>query len=257
MSADNTTQSSDVAIKTKTATLADKYYKFIQFGYYMMSHISNMENFNREEYMEKIKMFATVEEQQTFVQHFLDNQKQIKKDIAILKKNKNKKPETEKPKRQREAKPKTSKTHTPSNSSITNVSSDETQENLIEAITNELTEEPMINQLNSANEVDKEATTVKKPTEEPKRKTKSKTTNNPKQSDTNSAVAGGETPENRNEPVTNMLTNEPMINQIKSAIEVAKELTAKKPRVVKKSNNTNTKQTDVDQLASDLAAVAM
>ena len=136
MSADNTTQSSDVAIKTKTATLADKYYKFIQFGYYMMSHISNMENFNREEYMEKIKMFATVEEQQTFVQHFLDNQKQIKKDIAILKKNKNKKPETEKPKRQREAKPKTSKTHTPSNSSITNVSSDETQENLIEAITN-------------------------------------------------------------------------------------------------------------------------
>ena len=107
----------------------------------------------------------------------------------------------------------------------------------------------MINQLNSASEVDKEVTVKKPNTEEPKRKTKSKTTNNPKQSDTNSAVAGGETPENRNEPVTNMLTNEPMINQIKSAIEVAKELTAKKPRVVKKSNNTNTKQTDVDQLA--------
>lgn len=190
MSADNTNQASEVAKKTKVATLPEKYNKFIQFGYYMMSQMSNQESFNREEYMEQIRMFAAVEEQQLFVQTFFDNQKQIKKDIAILKKNKNKKPDTEKPKRQRQTKAKTAKNASQSEASAS-VTGEETQENLIETITNELTEEPMISQINSA-------------------------------------------------------------------IEVAKELTAKKPRVVKKkSNNTKSKTSDVDQLSSDLAAVAM
>ena len=193
MSADNTNQASEVTKKTKTATLPEKYNKFIQFGYYMMSQMSNPESFNREEYMEQLKMFASVEEQQSFVQTFFDNQKQIKKDMTLLKKNKNKKPDTEKPKRTTKSKGKAKQTQ--SESSTVDAAADpavveETQENLIETITNELSEEPMISQINSA-------------------------------------------------------------------IEVAKELTAKKPRVVKKKTNPKTKTSDVDQLASELAAVAM
>lgn len=192
MSADNTNQASEVTKKTKTATLPEKYNKFIQFGYYMMSQMSNQESFNREEYMEQLRMFANVEEQQSFVQTFFDNQKQIKKDMALLKKNKNKKPDTEKPKRTTKSKGKAKQTQSESSNvdAAAPAVVEETQENLIETITNELTEEPMINQINSA-------------------------------------------------------------------IEVAKELTAKKPRVVKKKTNPKTKTSDVDQLASELAAVAM
>jgi hypothetical protein len=191
MSADNTNQASEVTKKTKTATLSEKYNKFIQFGYYMMSQMSNQESFNREEYMEQLRMFANVEEQQSFVQTFFDNQKQIKKDMALLKKNKNKKPDTEKPKRTTKSKGKAKQTQSES-SPVAGAPAvvEETQENLIETITNELSEEPMISQINSA-------------------------------------------------------------------IEVAKELTAKKPRVVKKKTNPKTKTSDVDQLASELAAVAM
>ena len=192
MSADNTNQASEVTKKTKTATLPEKYNKFIQFGYYMMSQMSNQESFNREEYMEQLRMFANVEEQQSFVQTFFDNQKQIKKDMALLKKNKNKKPDTEKPKRTTKSKGKAKQTQSESSNvdAAAPAVVEETQENLIETITNELSEEPMISQINSA-------------------------------------------------------------------IEVAKELTAKKPRVVKKKTNSKTKTSDVDQLASELAAVAM
>jgi len=192
MSADNTNQTSEVAKKTKVATLPEKYNKFIQFGYYMMSQMSNQESFNREEYMEQLKMFATVEEQQSFVQTFFDNQKQIKKDITLLKKNKNKKPDTEKPKRTTKSKANTKAKakQTQSETQATSVVGEETQENLIEAITHELTEEPMINQINSA-------------------------------------------------------------------IEVAKELTAKKSRVTKKKSNAKNKTSEVDQLTTKMAAVAI
>jgi len=184
MSADNTNQASEVTKKTKAPSLPEKYNKFIQFGYYMMSLMSNQESFNRDEYMEQLKMFATVEDQQSFVQNFFDNQKQIKKDITLLKKSRNKKPAVEKPKRTTKPKGKAKQTQseTPTEPAVV----EETQENLIETITNELTEEPMI-------------------------------------------------------------------TQITSAIEVAKELTAKKPRVVKKKT---AKKTDVvDELASELASV--
>ena len=163
MSADNTNQASEVTKKTKAPSLPEKFNKFIQFGYHMMSLMSNQESFSREEYMEQLKMFATVEDQQSFIQNFFDNQKHIKKDITLLKKSRNKKPEVEKP--QRTTKPKgkgkttkQAQSETPTDPAVV----EDTQENLIETITNELTEEPMINQITSAIEVAKELT-AKKP----------------------------------------------------------------------------------------------
>ena len=165
MSADNTNQASEVTKKTKAPSLPEKFNKFIQFGYYMMSRMSNQESFNREEYMEQLQMFATVEDQQSFVQNFFDNQKQIKKDIALLKKSRNKKPDVEKPKRTTKPKgkgkgkaTKQTQSETPTDPAVV----EDTQENLIETITNELTEEPMISQITSAIEVAKELT-AKKP----------------------------------------------------------------------------------------------
>ena len=67
--------------KTRAPTLSEKYSKFIQFGYYMMSQMQDTDSFTKEEFLNKVEMFATVDEQQTFIQGFLDNQKENKKSM--------------------------------------------------------------------------------------------------------------------------------------------------------------------------------
>jgi len=75
-------------IKTQSR-LPEKYGKFIQFAYYMMDNIIGLDDLPedeerkmmRESFLEKIKLFESVEDQQAMVQGFLDNSKEIKKTI--------------------------------------------------------------------------------------------------------------------------------------------------------------------------------
>ena len=81
----------DKATKTRQPTLPDKYGKFIQFAYYMMENVLGDEfQMDKEVYLEKIKLFASVGEQQVLVQGFLnaakDNKKTIKKVVSDRKK---------------------------------------------------------------------------------------------------------------------------------------------------------------------------
>jgi hypothetical protein len=160
--------------KPRAPTLPEKYSKFIQFGYFMMSKMQDIETFTKEDFLNQIQMFATVEEQQTFIQGFLDNQKENKKTMRkeIQERKKAAKPKKEKAPRKTK-KPRTntlilddSDREQPkeSQNAINMVESTENsnQENLIENITNELTEEPMIDRINTAIEVAKDIT-AKKP----------------------------------------------------------------------------------------------
>jgi hypothetical protein len=75
----------DKATKTRQPTLPDKYGKFIQFAYYMMENVLGDEfQMDKEVYLEKIKLFASVGEQQVLVQGFLDSAKDTKKTIKKL-----------------------------------------------------------------------------------------------------------------------------------------------------------------------------
>ena len=72
----------DKVTKTRQPTLPDKYGKFIQFAYYMMENVLGDEfQMDKEVYLEKIKLFASVGEQQVLVQGFLDSAKETKKTI--------------------------------------------------------------------------------------------------------------------------------------------------------------------------------
>ena len=72
----------DKVTKTRQPTLPDKYGKFIQFAYYMMENVLGDEfQMDKEVYLEKIKLFASVGEQQVLVQGFLDSAKDTKKTI--------------------------------------------------------------------------------------------------------------------------------------------------------------------------------
>ena len=57
--------------KVRAPVLTEKYSKFIQFSYYIMSQMET-DNFTKEEFLNNVKMFDTVEEQQTFIQGFFD-----------------------------------------------------------------------------------------------------------------------------------------------------------------------------------------
>lgn len=75
------------ATKTRKPTLPDKYGKFIQFAYYMMDNVLGEDfQMDKDAYLEKIKFFGSVEEQQILIQGFLTNAKEnnntIKKMIA-------------------------------------------------------------------------------------------------------------------------------------------------------------------------------
>jgi hypothetical protein len=74
-----------VAKASRQPSLPDKYGKFIQFAYYMMENVFG-EDFQMDKaaYLEKIKLFGTVEEQQVLVQGFLDNVKETKKTIKTV-----------------------------------------------------------------------------------------------------------------------------------------------------------------------------
>ena len=72
----------DKVTKTRQPTLPDKYGKFIQFAYYMMENVLGDEfQMDKEVYLEKIKLFASVGEQQVLVQGFLNSAKDTKKTI--------------------------------------------------------------------------------------------------------------------------------------------------------------------------------
>ena len=72
----------DKVTKTRQPTLPDKYGKFIQFAYYMMENVLGNEfQMDKEVYLEKIKLFGNVGEQQVLVQGFLDSAKETKKTI--------------------------------------------------------------------------------------------------------------------------------------------------------------------------------
>ena len=146
MSSENasTPQTTSPVKTARTPALSEKYSKFIQFSYYMMSQMSETETFTKEEFLNQVQMFATVEEQQTFIQGFFDNQKDNKK---AMRKDIQEKKKADKPKKVR-APRKTKKESTPTTTTTdtqsTTNNTGESQENLIENLTNELTEEPMI-----------------------------------------------------------------------------------------------------------------
>jgi hypothetical protein len=72
----------DKATKTRQPTLPDKYGKFIQFAYYMMENVLGDEfQMDKAVYLEKIKLFGNVGEQQVLVQGFLNSAKENKKTI--------------------------------------------------------------------------------------------------------------------------------------------------------------------------------
>lgn len=176
----STTQSSSPEKKVRAPALSEKYSKFIQFSYYMMSQMSETETFTKEEFLNQVQMFATVDEQQTFIQGFFDNQKDNKK---AMRKDIQERKKASQPKKVR-APRKTKKETTPTPTTDTQPVADntnESQENLIENLTNELTEEPMIAPTNDSEVA-----------EEP-----------------------------------------PMIDKINAAIEVAEDMTSKKPRAKK------------------------
>jgi len=179
----STTQSSSPEKKARAPALSEKYSKFIQFSYYMMSQMSETETFTKDEFINQVKMFATVEVQQTFIQGFFDNQKDNKKAMRKDIQEKKKANQPKKVRAPRKTKKESPPTPTTTDTQPTTNNTNESQENLIENLTNELTEEPMIN----TTAIDDVA-----------------------------------------------VTDEPhMIDNINAAIEVAEDMTAKKPRAKK------------------------
>ena len=107
MSSSPVTQIEQVVVtKTRQPTLPDKYGKFIQFAYYMMENVlGNDFQMDKEVYLEKIKLFASVGEQQVLVQGFLDSAKENKKTIKkVVSDRKKAEAKANKPPRQSRAK---------------------------------------------------------------------------------------------------------------------------------------------------------
>jgi hypothetical protein len=177
----STTQSSSPEKKVRAPALSEKYSKFIQFSYYMMSQMSETETFTKEEFLNQVQMFATVDEQQTFIQGFFDNQKDNKKAMRKDIQEKKKASQPKKVRAPRKTKKETTPTPTTTEAQPVADNTNESQENLIENLTTELTEEPMIAPTNDSEVA-----------EEP-----------------------------------------PMIDKINAAIEVAEDMTSKKPRAKK------------------------
>ena len=96
----------DKVTKTRQPTLPDKYGKFIQFAYYMMENVLGNEfQMDKEVYLEKIKLFGNVGEQQVLVQGFLNSAKENKKTIKkVVSDRKKAEAKANKPPRQSRAK---------------------------------------------------------------------------------------------------------------------------------------------------------
>jgi len=75
-------QTEQPVVATKASrqpTLPDKYGKFIQFAYYMMENVLGSDfQMDKDAYLEKIRLFGTVGEQQVLVQGFFDKAKEVK-----------------------------------------------------------------------------------------------------------------------------------------------------------------------------------
>jgi len=160
-SAPTTPLSNSPVKKTRAPVLSEKYSKFIQFSHYMMSQMES-DTFTKEEFLNSVQMFATVEEQQTFIQGFFDNQKDNKKAMRQNIQNRKKENQPKKVRAPRKTK-KVAAAVEPTQETDTTTNND-TQENLIESLTDELTEEPMINKIGAAIEI-AEDITAKKPRE--------------------------------------------------------------------------------------------
>ena len=79
------------ATKTRKPTLPEKYGKFIQFAYYMMDNVLGEDfQIDKEAYLEKIKFFGSVEEQQILIQGFLTNAKEVNQTIKKMVTDRNK-----------------------------------------------------------------------------------------------------------------------------------------------------------------------
>jgi len=83
----------DAVVKPRT-TLPAKYNKFLQFGFYLMKKInSDDENHVIDEtlFLDKLRIFDTIDSQQSFVQEFIDSSKAInqtlRKMVQVHKKN--------------------------------------------------------------------------------------------------------------------------------------------------------------------------
>jgi len=150
MSAVNTPTQSPVAKKTRTPVLSEKLSKFIQFGYFVMSQMPDSESFTKDEFMENLRMFAPVEDQDSFVQGFLDGKKDIKKNMNKMlrdKKNENKPKKQRTPRAPRKAK--TTETNTESAQVVSTDTVSTPTEQADPAVRNlstELCEEPMVEQ---------------------------------------------------------------------------------------------------------------
>ena len=96
----------DKVTKTRQPTLPDKYGKFIQFAYYMMENVLGDEfQMDKAVYLEKIKLFASVGEQQVLVQGFLNSAKENKMTIKkVVSDRKKAEAKANKPPRQSRAK---------------------------------------------------------------------------------------------------------------------------------------------------------
>ena len=160
-SAPTTPLSNSPVKKTRAPVLSEKYSKFIQFSYYIMSKMES-DTFTKEEFLNSVQMFATVEEQQTFIQGFFDNQKDNKK--AMRQNIQNRKKESQPKKVRAPRKTKNAVAAVEPSKETDTAANNDTQENLIESLTNELTEEPMINKIGAAIEI-AEDITAKKPRE--------------------------------------------------------------------------------------------
>lgn len=160
-SAPTTPLSNSPVKKTRAPVLSEKYSKFIQFSHYMMSQMES-DTFTKEEFLNSVQMFATVEEQQTFIQGFFDNQKDNKKAMRQNIQNRKKENQPKCPRAPRKTKKVAAAVET-TQETEPNTNND-TQENLIESLTDELTEEPMINKIGAAIEI-AEDITAKKPRE--------------------------------------------------------------------------------------------
>lgn len=74
--------------KPRTPTLLAKYSKFIQFAFFLLQELKDQDGNvavdSEEDFLEKIHLYDTVENQQAFVQGFLDESKDIAKTVRKM-----------------------------------------------------------------------------------------------------------------------------------------------------------------------------
>ena len=78
--------------KQRKPSLPEKFGKFIQFGFFFMKQYNESHDVKIDEnsFLESLRLFANVDEQQTFVQTFFDNSKENKKNMRKFLQNHNK-----------------------------------------------------------------------------------------------------------------------------------------------------------------------